>query len=230
MITVNVWLGVPFMMVAVLGGLQSIPGELYEAAEIDGATPWQRFRYITVPGLRTVSSTVILLGTIWTFNMFPVIFLISGGRPGQLHGDPGDLRLPRGLHGHPQLLGLRRLGRDHPRAPRRASPWSTAARCAGRGRSGDSVRHQRGPTGPAVRQAGPSSRGSQRRQVDRAARRPLLGAVAVSLFPIVWLVLTSLKPRDGWLSSELEFFNQPSLDNYTRVLTETQFPTGCSTR
>ncbi|GAA3042238.1 carbohydrate ABC transporter permease [Streptosporangium longisporum] len=53
----------------------------------------------------------------------------------------------------------------------------------------------------------------------------LLAAVAVSLFPIVWLVLTSLKPRHGWLSSELEIFNQPSLDNYTRVLTETQFPT-----
>ncbi|WP_433360237.1 sugar ABC transporter permease [Streptosporangium sp. CA-115845] len=53
----------------------------------------------------------------------------------------------------------------------------------------------------------------------------LLAAVAVSLFPIVWLVLTSLKPRDGWLSSELEIFNQPSLDNYVRVLTETQFPT-----
>ncbi|SNS69236.1 arabinogalactan oligomer / maltooligosaccharide transport system permease protein [Streptosporangium subroseum] len=81
-IAVNVWMGVPFMMVAVLGGLQSIPGELYEAAEVDGATPWQRFRFITVPGLRTVSSTVILLGTIWTFNMFPVIFLISGGGPG----------------------------------------------------------------------------------------------------------------------------------------------------
>jgi arabinogalactan oligomer / maltooligosaccharide transport system permease protein len=81
-IAVNVWMGVPFMMVAVLGGLQSIPGELYEAAEVDGATPWQRFRFITVPGLRTVSSTVVLLGTIWTFNMFPVIFLISGGGPG----------------------------------------------------------------------------------------------------------------------------------------------------
>ncbi|MET8054845.1 carbohydrate ABC transporter permease [Streptosporangium sp. NPDC005286] len=53
----------------------------------------------------------------------------------------------------------------------------------------------------------------------------LLAAVAVSLFPIVWLFLTSLKPRDGWLSSELEIFNQPSLGNYVRVLTETQFPT-----
>jgi len=81
-IAVNVWLGVPFMMVAILGGLQSIPLELYEAAEVDGATPWQRFWHITVPGLRPVSATVILLGTIWSFNMFPVIFLMTGGGPG----------------------------------------------------------------------------------------------------------------------------------------------------
>jgi arabinogalactan oligomer/maltooligosaccharide transport system permease protein len=77
-IIVNVWLGVPFMMVALLGGLQSIPLELYEAAEVDGATPWQRFVNVTLPGLRSVSATVILLGTIWTFNMFAVIYLVAG--------------------------------------------------------------------------------------------------------------------------------------------------------
>ncbi|MDX3107820.1 carbohydrate ABC transporter permease [Nonomuraea angiospora] len=81
-IAVNVWIGVPFMMVAMLGGLQSIPAELYEAAEVDGANAWQRFRAITLPGLRQVSSTVILLGTIWTFNMFPIIFLVTRGGPG----------------------------------------------------------------------------------------------------------------------------------------------------
>jgi arabinogalactan oligomer/maltooligosaccharide transport system permease protein len=80
-IVTNIWLGVPFMMVAMLGGLQSIPQEQYEAAEMDGATPWQRFRNVTLPGLRPVSATVILLGTIWTFNMFPVIFLVTGGQP-----------------------------------------------------------------------------------------------------------------------------------------------------
>ncbi|BFV60298.1 sugar ABC transporter permease [Kitasatospora sp. CMC57] len=77
-ILVNTWVGVPFMMVSLLGGLQSIPGELYEAAEMDGATPWQQFRHITLPGLRTVSSTVVLLGVIWTFNQFAVIFLLFG--------------------------------------------------------------------------------------------------------------------------------------------------------
>jgi len=70
------------MMVALLGGLQSVPGELYEAAEMDGATPWQRFLNVTLPSLRPVSASVILLGTIWTFNMFPIIYLMSRGGPG----------------------------------------------------------------------------------------------------------------------------------------------------
>ncbi|MFB7946523.1 carbohydrate ABC transporter permease [Kitasatospora phosalacinea] len=77
-ILVNTWVGVPFMMISLLGGLQSIPQELYEAAEMDGASAWQRFRHVTLPGLRTVSSTVVLLGVIWTFNQFAVIFLLFG--------------------------------------------------------------------------------------------------------------------------------------------------------
>jgi arabinogalactan oligomer / maltooligosaccharide transport system permease protein len=77
-ILVNIWCGVPFMMVAILGGLQAIPMELYEAAEMDGASPLQRFRNVTVPGLRPVTSTVILLSTVWTFNMFPIIYLLLG--------------------------------------------------------------------------------------------------------------------------------------------------------
>ncbi|GAA3305753.1 carbohydrate ABC transporter permease [Streptomyces cinereospinus] len=77
-IMVNTWCGVPFMMVSLLGGLQSIDSTLYEAAEMDGANAWQRFRYVTLPGLRSVSATVVLLGVIWTFNQFAVIFLLFG--------------------------------------------------------------------------------------------------------------------------------------------------------
>jgi arabinogalactan oligomer/maltooligosaccharide transport system permease protein len=77
-VTVNTWCGVPFMMVSLLGGLQSIDTALYEAAEMDGANAWQRFRHVTLPGLRSVSSTVVLLGIIWTFNQFAVIFLLFG--------------------------------------------------------------------------------------------------------------------------------------------------------
>ncbi|MEV5276686.1 sugar ABC transporter permease [Streptomyces sp. NPDC051994] len=82
-ILVNTWVGVPFMMVSLLGGLQSISADLYEAAEMDGASAWQRFRHVTLPGLRPVSATVVLLGIIWTFNQFLIIFLLfgNGGAP-----------------------------------------------------------------------------------------------------------------------------------------------------
>lgn len=75
----NIWLGIPFMMISLLAGMQAIPKDLYEAAEIDGCSRWQQVLYVTLPMLRPVSLTVILLGAIWTFNMFNVIWLVQGG-------------------------------------------------------------------------------------------------------------------------------------------------------
>ena len=77
----NVWLGFPFMMVVSLGALQSIPADLYEAADIDGATGWQKFRHVTWPLLRPALFPAIIMGIIWTFNSFNVIYLVSGGGP-----------------------------------------------------------------------------------------------------------------------------------------------------
>jgi arabinogalactan oligomer/maltooligosaccharide transport system permease protein len=77
----NTWLGFPFMMVICLGALQSIPQDLYEAADVDGATRWQKFRHITLPLLMPALFPAIVLGTIWTFNMFNIIYLVSGGAP-----------------------------------------------------------------------------------------------------------------------------------------------------
>jgi arabinogalactan oligomer/maltooligosaccharide transport system permease protein len=77
----NVWLGWPFMTVVATGALQSIPAELYEAAAIDGASGWQQFRYITLPMIRPAMVPAIMLGTIWTFNNFNVIYFISKGDP-----------------------------------------------------------------------------------------------------------------------------------------------------
>jgi arabinogalactan oligomer/maltooligosaccharide transport system permease protein len=70
------------MMVVALGALESIPRDLYEAAEVDGASGWQRFRHITLPHLRPALGPAVVLGSIWTFNMFNVIFLVSAGQPG----------------------------------------------------------------------------------------------------------------------------------------------------
>jgi ABC-type sugar transport system permease subunit len=75
----NTWLGFPFMMVVSMGALQSIPKDLYEAAALDGASAWDRFRHITVPLLRPALLPAVVLGTIWTFNLFNVIYLVSMG-------------------------------------------------------------------------------------------------------------------------------------------------------
>jgi arabinogalactan oligomer/maltooligosaccharide transport system permease protein len=73
----NIWLGVPFMMVILLGGLQSISQTFYEAADVDGASAWHKFRNITLPLLQPVMTPAIILGVIWTFNNFNVPFLIN---------------------------------------------------------------------------------------------------------------------------------------------------------
>lgn len=78
----NGWLSFPFMMVVILGALQSIPRDMYEAAEVEGANRWQRLRFITLPLLRPTLIPAIVLSVVWTFNMFNIIFLVSGGEPG----------------------------------------------------------------------------------------------------------------------------------------------------
>lgn len=76
---VNIWLGVPFMMVNALGALQSISDSYYEAASIDGASKFQMFKNITLPLLKPVMVPVTMLGSIWTFNNLTVIFLMTDG-------------------------------------------------------------------------------------------------------------------------------------------------------
>lgn len=80
-IVANIWLGVPFMMVVMLGGLQGINPELYDAGAVDGAGRWQNFKHVTLPLLKPVITVAVLLGTIWTFNNFNVIYLITQGGP-----------------------------------------------------------------------------------------------------------------------------------------------------
>lgn len=81
MILVNIWGGIPFFTVNLLAGLKAIDKEYYEAATIDGASAWRCFLHITLPGLRYVIIVAVLLSTIWTFNSFDMIFLLTGGGP-----------------------------------------------------------------------------------------------------------------------------------------------------
>ncbi len=83
-ILTNVWLGFPFMMVVALGALQSIPHEVYEAAEIDGASWWRKLKNITLPLIRPVMIPAITLGTVWTFNNLNIVWLVSNA------GEPSD--------------------------------------------------------------------------------------------------------------------------------------------
>jgi multiple sugar transport system permease protein len=80
-IVANIWIGIPFNMVLLLAGLQGISLTLYDAAKVDGANAVQRFLYITLPQLRPVIIIVLLLGFIYTFKVFDLIFVMTAGGP-----------------------------------------------------------------------------------------------------------------------------------------------------
>jgi multiple sugar transport system permease protein len=80
-IGVAVWYGYPFMAASLLAGMQAISEEYYEVARIEGATTWQQFWHVTVPFLRSVMLVVLVLRTIWVFNAFELIYLLTSGGP-----------------------------------------------------------------------------------------------------------------------------------------------------
>jgi multiple sugar transport system permease protein len=80
-IVANVWFGIPFFAITLLAALQAIPGELYEAAAIDGATAWQGFVRITLPFLAPIIAITVLLRTIWISNFADLIIVMTGGGP-----------------------------------------------------------------------------------------------------------------------------------------------------
>jgi multiple sugar transport system permease protein len=81
-IIANWWRGFPFFGVSYLAGMQAIPLELYDAAAVDGAGPWQRFWHVTLPGLKHIVIVTVLLSFIWTINDFNIIYVMTRGGPG----------------------------------------------------------------------------------------------------------------------------------------------------
>ena len=81
LVFINIWFGAPMIMVNVLSALQTVPQEQFEAAKIDGATSWQVFRHITFPHIKVVVGLLVVLRTVWIFNNFDIIYLITGGGP-----------------------------------------------------------------------------------------------------------------------------------------------------
>ncbi len=80
-IVVQVWKLYPVMTIVLLAALQNVPNELHEAASIDGAGVWQRLRYVTLPLIRSASVIITMLGAIWTFQNFDIVYLLTGGGP-----------------------------------------------------------------------------------------------------------------------------------------------------
>lgn len=81
LVIVDAWIGIPFMIIMLEAGLKGIPTQLYEVAEIDGANPWQSFFYVTLPQIKGVLTTATLLSTVWTFNSFDPIWILTQGGP-----------------------------------------------------------------------------------------------------------------------------------------------------
>src|SRR5438270_1507868 len=80
-VAANVWRGVPFVAICLLAGLQTISPSLYEAAALDGATPWQRFRYVTLPLLTPIIAVVMTFSVLFTFTDFQLIYVLTRGGP-----------------------------------------------------------------------------------------------------------------------------------------------------
>jgi multiple sugar transport system permease protein len=80
-IWVDIWIGVPFMALVFLAGMQSIPDDQYESAYLDGVNAWQKYIYITLPGIKRILQIATLLSALWTFNDFNAIYILTGGGP-----------------------------------------------------------------------------------------------------------------------------------------------------
>ena len=79
---VCIWKGFPLVMTMILAGLQSISKDYYEAAELDGAGRWKQFRYITLPALKPIPTTVLILDCVWWFKQYTLVYTMTAGGPG----------------------------------------------------------------------------------------------------------------------------------------------------
>ncbi|QJC21335.1 carbohydrate ABC transporter permease [Arcanobacterium buesumense] len=100
---INIWFGTPLFMVNILSALKTVPADQLEAAVVDGASAFQRFRYVTLQHIRAVIGLLVVLRTIWVFNNFDLLFLITGG-------GPGDLTTTLPIYAYRTGWGLKQLG------------------------------------------------------------------------------------------------------------------------
>ncbi len=209
----NIWIGIPFNMVILYGGLQAIPKVLYEAASIDGAGPWQRFRYVTWPMLRPVATVVLLLGLVYTLKVFDVIMSITRGGPANTSQTLNTLAYSLAFTGQPRFRARGRgWRRPHSHSPRIRIPVSAIR--VRRAKASDAM------TEPTKKEV---SRPGTPRSQDRAKGLgwTLLGLLitGLMLFPMYWIVNLSFTQQTDTLQYPPPFFPfNPTLDGYRDAL------------
>ena len=209
MIMVNTWRGLPFYGITLLAGLQTIPPELYEAATIDGAGGWGRFRYVTLPLLMPIIFIVTMFSVIFTFADFQLVYVLTHGGPANathlFATYAFDIAMGAGQ------FGLGAVGRAlHAAAAGAADRRAWRSTCGGRS-------HDR------------SSRAT-RHGVDRAAACGLwlpLGVFLVfALFPFYWMAITSLKTNQELYNRKVMplIVHNPTLEALCRPADRDQLP------
>ncbi len=219
-IAANVWRGVPFVAITLLAGLQTISPSYYEASAIDGATPWQQFRHVTLPLLTPIIAVVMTFSVLFTFTDFQLIYVHHPRRPAQRDAPDGDARLPARHHRRRARRGRGDRDRDGA-VPARLHPVQLLRPAAARLAAGRSRIRVSNGRGRRRRPAwATSSRGGGARSY---VYLPLLVFLIVLLFPFYWMAITSVKPDAELLSRTGNPFwvVAPTLAHFHKLLFET---------
>ena len=204
-IMINTWRGLPFYGITLLAGLQTVPPELYEAATIDGASGWQRFRYVTLPLLKPIILIVTLFSVIFTFADFQLVYVLT-------HGGPQNATQLFATYAFDIGMGAGQLGLG-------ASVALTMLPALGLLIIALTLymRRHDGRTGWSPAMGGSS--GCVRVWL------PVGFFLVVALFPFYWMAITSIKPNAELYNKNLMplLVRNPTLKHYVDLLTETSF-------
>ena len=223
-IAANVWRGVPFVAISLLAGLQTIAPSLYEAATLDGATPWQRFRYVTLPLLTPIIAVVMTFSVLFTFTDFQLIYTLTRGGPINATHLMATLSFQRAHHGRASRRGRGDRGRDDP-LPLGGDPlqlFRAAAPALAARREGLAM----------AAKVGALERGGMDYLVSLPRKwvtvyLPLAVFLFVLLFPFYWMAVTSFKTNEELYDYKTYTPFWPvhaTLANFHKLLFETDYP------
>ena len=221
-VAANIWRGVPFVAITLLAGLQTISPSLYEAADLDGATNWQRFRFITLPMLSPIIAVVMTFSVLMTFTDFQLIYTHHARRPDQRDASDGDAVVPACHHRRSSRRGRCDRQRHDP-VPGGGDPVQLLRPAAPQMAAG-----REGLTMASVEDN--SDGMSYLESLPRRALRvylPLGLILVFLLFPFYWMATTTFKPDAEMY--DYEKYNpfwvaHPTLEHIKKLLFETDYP------